>query len=93
MFIFSEGGGCDSRRLLSKSLEKACRILHGAAVEQLGYEAPGEWGRLPGLDRIPEVRTLRATEGPAGVPDNTPRSPTERDAADMPGSAAAVVAS
>ncbi len=29
------------------------------SVEQLRYESPGEWGRLLGLDRIPEVRTLR----------------------------------
>ena len=28
-------------------------------VEQLRYSAPGEWGVLLGLDRIPEVRTLR----------------------------------
>ena len=28
--------------------------------EQLRYVAPGEWGKLLGLDRIPEVRTLRA---------------------------------
>jgi len=28
--------------------------------EQLRYSPPGEWGRLLGLDRIPEVRTLRA---------------------------------
>ena len=28
-------------------------------VEQLRYSAPGEWGALLGLDRIPEVRTLR----------------------------------
>jgi len=34
-----------------------------------------------------------ATEGPAGVLDNTSRSPTERNAADMPGSAAAAEAS
>jgi prepilin-type processing-associated H-X9-DG protein len=27
--------------------------------EQLRYHAPGEWGVLMGLDRIPEVRTLR----------------------------------
>jgi hypothetical protein len=25
----------------------------------LRYVAPGEWGKLMGLDRIPEVRTLR----------------------------------
>ncbi len=30
------------------------------SVEQLRYAAPGEWGQLLGLDRIPEVRTLRA---------------------------------
>ena len=30
------------------------------SVEALRYVAPGEWGKLLGLDRIPEVRTLRA---------------------------------
>jgi hypothetical protein len=30
------------------------------SLEQLRYEAPGEWGKRLGLDRIPEVRTLRA---------------------------------
>jgi hypothetical protein len=29
------------------------------SAEQLRYVAPGEWGKLLGLDRIPEVRTLR----------------------------------
>jgi hypothetical protein len=29
-------------------------------LEQLRYQAPGEWGKLLGLDRVPEVRTLRA---------------------------------
>ena len=29
------------------------------SMEQLRYVAPGEWGKLLGLDRIPEVRTLR----------------------------------
>jgi hypothetical protein len=29
------------------------------SIEQLRYLAPGEWGNLLGLDRIPEVRTLR----------------------------------
>jgi len=33
-----------------------CRIR---AVEQLQYEAPGELGKLMGLDRVPEVRCLR----------------------------------
>lgn len=42
------------------------------SVEQLRYCAPGEWGKLLGLDRVPEVRTLRtklalltATDAPA----------------------------
>jgi hypothetical protein len=30
-----------------------------ASLESLRYEPPGEWGKLLGLDRIPEVRTLR----------------------------------
>jgi uncharacterized coiled-coil protein SlyX len=29
------------------------------SLEDLRYEPPGEWGKLLGLDRIPEVRTLR----------------------------------
>ncbi len=29
-------------------------------LEQLRYEPPGEWGKILGLDRIPEVRTLRS---------------------------------
>ncbi len=29
-------------------------------IESLRYSAPGEWGQLLGLDRVPEVRTLRA---------------------------------
>lgn len=29
------------------------------SVEALRYSAPGEWGKLLGLDRVPEVRTLR----------------------------------
>ena len=40
-----------------------------------------------------DVDARRATEGSAGVLDGTSRSPTERNAADMPGSAAAVEAS
>lgn len=33
-----------------------CRVK---SIESLRYSAPGEWGNLIGLDRIPEVRTLR----------------------------------
>jgi len=29
------------------------------SLEALRYEPPGEWGKLLGLDRIPEVKTLR----------------------------------
>lgn len=29
------------------------------SMEALRYSSPGEWGKLLGLDRIPEVRTLR----------------------------------
>ncbi len=29
------------------------------SIEQLRYVAPGEWGNLLGLDRVPEVRCLR----------------------------------
>ncbi|MBI5278167.1 MAG: hypothetical protein HY854_17085 [Burkholderiales bacterium] len=41
------------------------------SLEALRYEPPGEWGRLLGLDRIPEVRTLRDKLGvlcAAGAP-------------------------
>ena len=27
-------------------------------IERLRYQEPGEWGKILGLDRIPEVRTL-----------------------------------
>jgi len=33
------------------------------SMEQLRYQAPGEWGKVLGLDRIPEVRTLRQKLG------------------------------
>ncbi len=33
-----------------------CRLK---SVEQLRYHSPGEWGKLLGLDRVPEVRTVR----------------------------------
>jgi hypothetical protein len=33
------------------------------SLEALRYEPPGEWGRLLGLDRLPEVRTLREKLG------------------------------
>jgi hypothetical protein len=33
------------------------------SAEELRYQAPGEWGKMLGLDRIPEVRTLRKKLG------------------------------
>ena len=38
-------------------------------LEQLRYCAPGEWGSLVGLDRIPEVRTLREKVKALARPD------------------------
>ena len=35
-------------------------LLRVRSLEALRYEPPGEWGQLLGLDRSPEVRTLRA---------------------------------
>jgi hypothetical protein len=34
-------------------------LVRCRSLEQVRYESPGEWGKLLGLDRIPEVRTLR----------------------------------
>ena len=46
-------------------------LLRVRSLEALRYEPPGEWGQLLGLDRIPEVRTLRQKVGqlcePPGV--------------------------
>lgn len=49
-------------------------LVRVRSLEALRYEPPGEWGRLVGLDRIPEVRTLRQKLGrlchPPGVATN-----------------------
>jgi hypothetical protein len=46
-------------------------LVRVRSLEALRYEPPGEWGQLLGLDRIPEVRTLRQKLGqlcqPPGV--------------------------
>ncbi len=47
--------GRDSRFLLLAFMALA-RLK---SIESLRYCAPGEWGKLLGLDRVPEVRTLR----------------------------------
>lgn len=38
-------------------------LVRCPSLEQTRYQSPGEWGRLLGLDRIPEVRTLREKIG------------------------------
>jgi len=48
--------GLDSLLLLLAFMALARR----GSIESLRYRAPGEWGKLLGLDRVPEVRTLRA---------------------------------
>lgn len=48
--------GLDSLLLLL-ALTTLARVK---SIESLRYSAPGEWGKLIGLDRIPEVRTLRS---------------------------------
>ena len=34
-------------------------LVRCPSLEQTRYQAPGEWGKLLGLDRLPEVKTLR----------------------------------
>lgn len=34
-------------------------LVRCPSLEQTRYEAPGEWGKIQGLDRLPEVKTLR----------------------------------
>jgi hypothetical protein len=34
-------------------------LVRCSSLEQTRYETPGEWGKLLGLDRLPEVKTLR----------------------------------
>jgi len=43
---------------ISKQLGVLPSTLH-KAIESLRYQAPGEWGKLLGLDRSPEVKTMR----------------------------------
>jgi len=38
-------------------------LVRCRSIEQTRYESPGEWGKLLGLDRLPEVRTLREKIG------------------------------
>lgn len=38
-------------------------LVRCPSLEQTRYQAPGEWGKILGLDRLPEVRTLREKIG------------------------------
>lgn len=55
-FKLPEGYYDISSVLLTLAFSALARI---PSIEQLRYEPPGEWGKLLGLDRIPEVKTLR----------------------------------
>ena len=57
---------------------------------QLLFSQPAFFTRFRSEAAQTGMDTRRATEGPAGVLDSTSRSPTERNAVDMPGSAAAI---
>lgn len=35
-------------------------LVRCRSLEQTRYQSPGEWGKMLGLDRLPEVKTLRA---------------------------------
>lgn len=53
---FKEGYYALDSLLILLAFMALCRM---ETVEELRDHAPGEWGRLLGLDRAPEVRTLR----------------------------------
>ena len=44
------------------------------SLEALRYQAPGEWGKLLGLDRVPEVKTLREKLGILCAEPERPRA-------------------
>jgi hypothetical protein len=49
-------------------------LVRVRSLEALRYEPPGEWGQLVGLDRIPEVRTLRQKLGQLCQPPGVART-------------------
>ena len=56
LYSLPKGYYCLSSILLLLAMMALARLK---SIELLRYVAPGEWGNLLGLDRIPEVRTLR----------------------------------
>lgn len=44
-------------------------LVRCPSLEQTRYEAPGEWGKLLGLDRRPEFKTLREKLGLLWAPE------------------------
>lgn len=57
--------GCDHIFLLLATMALA-RVK---SMEQLRYHSPGEWGKILGLDRIPEVKTARKKIGILARPE------------------------
>jgi hypothetical protein len=56
LYALPKGFYSQSRVFVLLALLALARI---SSIEQLRYAAAGEWGNLLGLDRVPEVRTLR----------------------------------
>jgi hypothetical protein len=59
-FVFPTGYYTLDQIFLVIAFLALCRIK---CFEQLRYCSPGEWGKVLGLDRIPEVKTLREKIG------------------------------
>lgn len=59
-FVFPSGYYTLDQIFLVIAFLALCRIK---SFEQLRYCSPGEWGKVLGLDRIPEVKTLREKVG------------------------------
>jgi len=59
-FVFPSGYYTLDQIFLVIAFLALCRIK---CFEQLRYCSPGEWGKVLGLDRIPEVKTLREKVG------------------------------
>lgn len=59
-FVFPSGYYTLDQLFLVIAFLALCRIK---SFEQLRYCSPGEWGKVLGLDRIPEVKTLREKIG------------------------------
>jgi len=67
-----------------------CELKGSEAGRTNGHELARISHRVSSRETVQTgMDTRRATKGPAGILDSMLRSPTERNAADMPGSTAA----